>query len=60
VGEERWVGNVTIISRGDEISIARGRGEMVRVLSHGRFFCFVFVIMRYLFLGIQTLIELEL
>ena len=51
---------MTIISRGDEISIARGRGEMVRVLSHGRFFCFVFVIMRYLFLGIQTLIELEL
>jgi len=40
---------VTMISRGVEISIAVGGGEMVRVLSLGRFFFFLFVIMRYLF-----------
>ena len=31
MGEERWVGEVTMISRGVEISIAGGGGEMVRV-----------------------------
>jgi len=31
---------VTMISRGVEISIARGGGEIVRVLSLGRFFFF--------------------
>jgi len=39
-----------MISRGVEISIAGGGGEMVRVLSLRRFFSFFFfVIMRYLF-----------
>jgi len=33
---------VTMISRGVEISIARGGEEMVRVLSLGRFFFFIF------------------
>jgi len=33
---------VTIISRGVEISIAGGGGEMVRVLSLGHFFSFIF------------------
>jgi len=41
-------GKVTMISRGVEISIAGGGGEMVRVLSLSRFF-FFFVIMRSLF-----------
>jgi len=43
-----------MISRGVEISIARGGGEMVRVLSFGRFFVFflffcnhVFIVLRY-------------
>jgi len=38
-----------MISRGVEISIAGGGGEMVRVLSLGRFFFLFFVIMRLLF-----------
>ena len=41
-----------MISRGVKISIAGGRGEMVRVLPLGRlflFFFFFFVIMRDLF-----------
>jgi len=41
-----------MISRGVEISIAGGGGEMVRVLALGRFsffFSFFFVIMRSLF-----------
>jgi len=33
---------VTMICRGVEISIARGGGEKVRVLSLGRFFFFFF------------------
>ena len=33
---------MTMISRGVEISIAGGGGEMVRVLSLGRFFFFFF------------------
>jgi len=32
-----------MISRGVEISIAGGEGEMVCVLSHGRFFLFFFL-----------------
>jgi len=43
---------VTMISRSVEISIDRGGGEMVRVLSRGPFFLlffFFFVIMGYLF-----------
>jgi len=40
VGEERWVEGVTMISRGGEISIAGGVGEMVRVLSLGCLFLF--------------------
>ena len=41
---------MTIISRGVEISIAGGGGEMVRALSHGHFLFFLFFeIMRYLF-----------
>jgi len=43
MGEERWVGKVTMISRGVEISIAGGGGEMVPVrLSLGCFFLFFF------------------
>jgi len=43
---------VTIISRGVEISIAGGGGEMVSVLSLGRFFFFffcnhAFIVFRY-------------
>ena len=46
---------MTMISRGVEISIAAGGGDMVRVLSLGSFsllsiFTF-FVLMSYLFLG---------
>jgi len=37
---------VTMISRGVEISIGGGGGEMVRILSLGGFFLFVFVIIR--------------
>jgi len=50
---------VTMISRGVEISIAGGGGEMVRVLSLGRFFFFFFffVIMRSLFLGTKSLMQ---
>ena len=52
---------MTIISRGVEISIAGGGGEMVRVLSLGRFFfSFSFVIMHYLFLGTKSLMQREL
>ena len=43
---------MTMISRGVEISIAGGEGEMVRVLSLGPFFFlffFLLVIMRSLF-----------
>jgi len=48
-----------MISRGVEISIAGGGGEMVRGLSLGRFlssFLF-FVIMRSLFLGTKSLMQ---
>jgi len=52
-----------MIARGVEISIAGGGGEMVRafgemvrVLSLGRFF-FFFVIMRSLFLGTKSLMQ---
>jgi len=45
-----------MISRGVEISIAGAVVAMVRVLSLGRFF-FVFVIMRYLFLGTKSLMQ---
>ena len=51
MGEERWGGEVTMISRGGvEISIAGGGGELVCGLSLGccLFFLF-FVIMCYLF-----------
>jgi len=53
---------VTMISRGVEISIAGGGGEMVHVLSLGRFFLSFsfFVIMRYLFLGTKSLMQGEL
>jgi len=49
-----------MISRGVEISIAGGGGEMVRVLSLGGFsflFFFFFVIMRLLFLGTKSLMQ---
>ena len=49
-------GKVTMISRGFEISIPGGVGEMVRVLSLICFF-FFFVIMRYLFLGTKSLMQ---
>jgi len=42
MGEERWVGEGDDDFRGVEISIAGGGGEMVRVLSLGRFFFFFF------------------
>jgi len=51
---------VTMISRGVEISIAGGGGEMVRGLSLGRFFFllfFFFVIIRSLFLGTKSLMQ---
>jgi len=50
---------VTMISRGVEISIAGGGGEMVRGLSLGHFFFFFFffVIMRSLFLGTKSLMQ---
>ena len=49
---------MTMISRGVEISIAGGGGEMVRVLSLGYFFFFFFfVIMRSLFLGTKSLMQ---
>jgi len=52
-------GEVTMISRGVEISIAGGGGEMVRGLSLGRFlfFFFFFVMIRYLFLGTKSLMQ---
>jgi len=58
-GIEVGGGKVTLISRGVEISIAGGGGEIVRVLSLGRFFLFsfFFVIMRYLFLGTKSLMQ---
>jgi len=47
-----------MVSRGVEISIARGGGEMVRDLSLGCFFFFFFfVIMRLLFLGPKSLMQ---
>ena len=49
-----------MISRAVEISIAGGGGEMVRVLSLGRFFFSFFsffIIMRYLFLGTKSLMQ---
>jgi len=48
-----------MMSRGVEISIAGGGGEMVHVPSGGRFFFFFFffVIMRYLFLGTKSLMQ---
>jgi len=48
-----------MISRGVEISIAGGGGEMVRGLSLGRFFFFFFffVIMRSFFLGTKSLMQ---
>jgi len=45
-----------MISRGVEISIAGGGGEMVRPISWS-FFVFFFVIMRYLFLGTKSLMQ---
>ena len=48
---------MTMISRGVEISIAGGGGEMVCVLSLGCFFFFFFVIMRSLFLGTKSLMQ---
>jgi len=53
-------GKVTMISRGVEISIAGGGGEMVCVQSLGRFFFlffFFFVILRSLFLGTKSLMQ---
>jgi len=49
MGEERWVGKVTMISCGDEISIAGGGGEMVYVLTLGRFFLFFSFFLFYQF-----------
>jgi len=46
-----------MISRGVEISIAGGGGEMVCGLSLGRVFFFFFVIMRSLFLGTKSLMQ---
>ena len=51
-----------MISLGVEISIAEGRGQMIRVLSLSRLFffsspSFSFVIMRYLFLGTKSLMQ---
>ena len=57
MGEERWVGKVTMISGGVEISIGGGGGEMVRVLSLGRLFSFFpfffFLIKWLLYLKVQ-------
>jgi len=46
-----------MISRGVEISIAGGGGEMVRGPISWSFFFFCFVIMRYLFLGTKSLMQ---
>jgi len=48
-----------MISRGVEISIAGGGGEMVCVPTSWSvfFFFFFFVIMRYLFLGTKSLMQ---
>ena len=43
-------GKVTMISRGVEISIAGGGGEMVRVLSLRRFFLFFFFFFFFFFI----------
>ena len=50
---------MTMISRGVEISMAGAGGEMVRVLSLGRFFFsfFFLFIMRPLFLGTKSLMQ---
>jgi len=64
MGEERWVGDSDDDSRGVEISIAGGGGEMVCGLSLGPFFfffsffsSFFFLIMGYLFLGTKSLMQ---
>jgi len=59
VGEERWVGEVMMISRGVETSIAGGGEEMVRVYPLVVFFSsfFFFVIMLSLFLGTKSLMQ---
>jgi len=58
VGEERWVGDSDDIFRGVGISIAGGVVAMVCVLSLRPFF--LFVIMRYLFLGTKSLMQRKL
>ena len=48
MGEARWVGIVTLISRGVEISIAGGGGEIVCALGGGHFFRnHAFIVLRY-------------
>jgi len=53
-----------MISRGVEMAIAGGGGEMVRIPSLGCFLLFLFllffIIMRYLFLGTKSLVQHEL
>jgi len=51
-----------MICRGVEISIAGGGGEMVRVLSLGRFFLFFLFFCNYAFivLGTKSLMQREL
>jgi len=53
---------VTMFSRGVEISISGGEGDMVRgPISWWFIFVFLFfVIMRYLFLGTKSLVQREL
>ena len=49
-GKRGGWGEATLISLGVEISIAGGGGEMVRVLSLGRFFFFFFFFCNHAFI----------
>ena len=53
-GKRGGGGEVTMISRGVEISIAEGLGEMVRVLLSGLFVLFFIFYIMYSFLGTST------
>ena len=57
MGEERWWGKVTMISRGVEISIAGGGGEAYPLVVFFLFFFIFILIMRYLFLGTKSLMQ---
>jgi len=50
MGEERWVGESDDDFSCVEISIAGGGGEMVRILSLGRFFFFFFFFCNHAFI----------